>query len=365
MHNITKIDTLYSTETTWHGLETIIDKIDKKSIPNVLHDVREFKIDPSALRDEEGNALDADMIQGMEQDLESWKIIAADLRDNPKTNKIIPLHVPKKGYQIHQNESLFDSMVKACDDVLGDSGYEIKTAGTLGGFKSFIVSIQLKEHQSFSIGKNDKHDQFFNLTSSHDGSLASAIMLSFVRIVCQNTAQFSLQDSQTNGTQQKIKHSQNSIITPEWIEENLNQWLIQSREYQKTLEALKSEKMDLEGFRVFASGVFSDEKSDKLSTQAWNRIGEMESLFIRGKGNSGESEFDAYNAFTEYFTHVDGKNGDKSKRIAKGSFGRGGDWKREAFRALSDRKNLKALLKRGEILLGDRRMVEASKAKAN
>ncbi|NDE30131.1 MAG: hypothetical protein EB076_08705, partial [Flavobacteriia bacterium] len=117
MHNISKIDTLYSIEPTWHGLETIIEKIDKKSIPNVLHDVREFKIDPSALRDEEGNALDTDMIQGMEQDLESWKIIAADLRDNPKSNKIIPLHVPKKGYQIHQNESLFDSMVKACDDV--------------------------------------------------------------------------------------------------------------------------------------------------------------------------------------------------------------------------------------------------------
>ena len=305
------------------------------------------------------------MIQGMEENLESWKIIAADLRDNPKSQKIVPLHVPKKGYQIHQNENLFDSMVKACDDVLGNSGYEIKTAGTLGGFKSFIVSIQLKEHQSFSIGKNDKHDQFFNLTSSHDGSLASAIMLSFVRIVCQNTAQFSLQDSQTNGTQQKIKHSQNSIITPEWIEENLNQWLIQSREYKKTLEALKSEKMDLEGFRIFASGLFSDEKSDKLSTQAWNRIGEMESLFIRGKGNSGESQFDAYNAFTEYFTHVDGRNGDKAKRIAKGSFGRGGDWKRECFRALSDRKNLQALLKRGEILLGDRRMVEADKAKAN
>jgi len=361
MHNIKKEDTMYSTDTTWHGLETIIETITKEEIPNVLHPVKEFKIDPSCLTDEDGNELDSTMLEGL--DMEDWKIIVADLRDNPKAGKMLPLHIPKQGYKIHQNEELFDSMNAGCKEVFGNE-YEIKTVGTLGGYKSFIMSIYLKQFEGFSIGENDKHDQFFNLTTSHNGSLASAIMLSVIRIVCENTAQFALEQSEANGTQQKIKHSAHSEINAKWIEDNLKKWIEKADDYKTTLARLKNEKMNIDQFRIFSSGVFSDAKSDKLSSQAFNRINAMESLFVRGKGNVGETKLDAYNAFTEYFTHHDGQ-GDKSKRLAKGSFGRGNDWKQEVFRALKQQEHFPALMKRGETLYNDKLTFEIGKSKLN
>lgn len=361
MHNIQNEDTLYSIDETWHRLETRVDQIelDGSNVPDVFCPMVEGKINPSF----DGQGIE--VTDEMSDEMSKWKIICADLRRNEKSGKIIPVYIPKAGYQIHQNKDLFKSLIQACKEVLGDK-FKISTIGTLGGYKSFIVSIGIEGMESFTLGGEDKFNQFFNLVSSHDGSLASSIMLSVIRIVCQNTAEFAIEDSENKGTRERIKHTVNSDISSKWVEQNLKIWIDQAKHYKETLEALKSERMDLEKFRYFASGIFTDETSDKISTQSFNRIGELETLFTRGKGNKGKTEYDAYNAFTEFFTSGKGNGkGESSKRFAKASFGRGADWKREAFRALSDRKRLPALLKRGEILLNDRRMVEASKMKAN
>lgn len=345
---------------TWHGLNEGMENIaDKSQIARVLRPIAQVGLKPdmecalSTLAMEENEAVQA---------LADWKLIVADLRENNDDDGnpigIVPLHVPKKGYAIHQNETLFDSFVAALDMVVGAGNYEIATVGTLGAYSQFFVSVSLKQSEGFTVGKADVHKTFYNLISSHNGLVSSADMLSAVRMVCMNTVQFSITDAEQNGTRRVIKHSKNSeaLITPETFASNLEAWLCEMDRLKAFFQAIASVPMSEHEFKAFAAGVFTNAKSDALSTVSYNRISDLSSLFLRGKGNAGKTLGDAINAFTEFFTHGGGvaDTASDAKRVANANFGRGNDWKLEAIRVASSEELLAETVKRGTALYGDK-----------
>ncbi len=364
---ITKFDTVYTPNgefaETWHGLQTTLDAdiaLDGGNTPNVFIPIVESKftlldVDAKRLITEKVN--DDDDTQPDDNPLNNWKMILAD---HPLG--LLPLHVPKSGYVIHQNKMLFDSLVKAAEAVMGKGNVTIVSLFTLGACSQFGMSILIKGMESFTIGKGknkDIHKQFFNLISSHNGFVSSAILLSIIRQVCMNTVLASLADAEANGRQTKFKHTAKSLelITPQSFEQSLKGWIQASASYREALESFVSQKMTLDGFRAFASGVFTQAGSDELSTTSFNRVQDMDALFQRGKGNKGETLSDGINAFTEYFTSgrgVGGKSVDAGKRVASANFGRGNDWKRQAIAIASNPKDFATTCKRGEILYVDK-----------
>lgn len=362
-HCITELDTVYTPAgqfaDTWHKLQTTVQGpilADGSNIGKVFCPVVEsgFKLEAD-FPIEKGLAEDGET---MENPMDNWKMILADLRGNGRG--VVPLHVPKKDYQIHQNRDLFDSMVKAATAVLGDGGFEIATVGTLGGYAHFFASLAIKGQNSFEIGQNDSWQSFFNLVSSHNGQVSSQTLLSTIRIVCMNTVQASISDGEATGTKSNFKHTKGSLefVTPAVFEANLRLWTTEREKMKATLATLKGEKMSLDGFRSFAAGIHSNASTDLLSTNSFNRIGELETLFARGKGNIGETRYDALNAFTEFYTSGNGvgnpKNVKTNKRIASASFGQGNTWKLRALDVLGDAGEFASTIKRGEILYGDK-----------
>lgn len=368
MHLITQFDTVYTPkddvvfEKTWHGLETPVEngiQTSGSNISEVFCPIVECGLKP----DFEGEIAETsedlrDFVAA--NPLSDWKLLLADCR-NSKSGKVLPIHIPKKGYKIHQNRTLFDAIVMAAKDVLGEGGFKIVTVGTLGGYTQFFVSIAVKNTESFEVtsGSKDLWKQFFNLNSSHNGLVSSNCMLSTVRIVCFNTLNSSVDDATDSGTISKIRHTSNSdqIITAKTFAVNLTMWIKKSESFKLVLETLKNEKMTVDSFKAFATGVFTNAMSDQLSTTSFNRINEMLPLFQRGIGNSGQSRYDAINAFTEYFTHGTGTGSDKvklNKRVASANFGRGNDWKLEALRIASDQSEFAVALERGEKLFLDK-----------
>lgn len=373
-HLITKFDSVFTPTgefaETWHGLQTTLNGVimpDGSNVQPVFVPIVESRF---TLRDVDSSRLitdalnDDDETPKQENPLDSWKMILADHEKG-----LLPIHVPKAGYQIHQNKALFDSFIKAATVVLGEGNFEIATIGTLGACSQFFVSMSIKGNDSFKVGKGKNADlqrMFFNLVSSHNGIVSSAIMLSIVRVVCMNTVLASLADAQANGMQTKFKHTANSLdlITPESFEAALKEWLTAAESYKKAFEHFTTVKMDLDGFRAFATGVFTHDSSPYLSTTSLNRIVDMESIFQRGKGNKGVTLADGVNAFTEYFTSgrgVGGKAVNAGKRVASANFGRGNDWKRTAISIAASEADFAAALERGTRLYTDKLKADAAK----
>ena len=359
-------DTVYCPEAgafavTWHGEQENVAgniSLDGSNIPRVLQPVEQcgFKPDFSA----DCSTIPAELASELgENPFTNWKVILADLRGNG--NGVIPIHVAKSGYTVHQNSVLFNSMVKSAIEVLGKENFEVATVGTLGAYSQFFVSIAIKGALGeFTVGEHDKWNNYFNLISSHNSLVASMTMLSVIRMVCMNTVQMAISESTESGDQSVVKHTVNSItdITPKAFESNLRLWISRKSEFSALMNSLKSAKMGLEEFRHFASGVFTRQDSDQLSTNSFNRISDLSTAFSKGMGNSGESRYDALNAFTQEFSS--GKSlGDKSrvsnaKRVASANFGRGNDWKLEAIRCLSSEETYQETVTRGEMHYQDK-----------
>ena len=370
---IPEVDTVYTPNhndwrKTWHGLETVVAEqeiaVDGSSTPEVFCPIVQCGVKPD-FDGELATDIPEDLKESLEENdaFKKWKLILADCRQG-KSKQVWPLHVPRAGYRIHQNKDLFDCMVKSATEVLGQGGFKVVTVGTLGGYSQFFVSLAIKGQESFTIGKlanglNDDWKQFFGLNSSHNGLIASTRNLSLIRQVCWNTVNAAIASAEAQDTLETIKHTKESgeLITPQVFAIDLQKWIEQGQRVKLSLEAMKVEQMSLESFRAFATGIFTREDSDCLSTTSFNRVTDLEALFAKGQGNEGKSLYDGVNAFTEFFTSGRGVgNPDKvklNKRIASANFGRGNDWKREALRVASNEKELNICLKRGKRLFKD------------
>lgn len=346
---------------TWHGLQSEIDgQLTRENCADVFCPIVSCGIKP----DFSAEVADVPEELQAEMNLSDWKMILADCRKGLSGN-VIPLYIPKKGYKIHQNGELFDCMITAAKTVLGDNGFEVVTLGTLGGYSQFFVSIAIKGQETFEVGKlangaSDIWKQFFNLNSSHNGLIASNRMLSAVRMVCMNTVQMSIMDAEQAGSISAIKHTQNSgeLVTPEQFAKDLENWVNNGKAFQANLARLKEIKMNVEQFKSFAAGVFTNEASDFLSTNSFNRIDEMSAMFEKGIGNEGKTRYCGLQAFTEFFTSGNGAGNpatvSKSKRVATANFGRGNDWKLQAMNSLFNVGEYNKTVSRGRVLYSDK-----------
>lgn len=363
-----QFDTIYCSElieqgSAWHGLQEKRERIlpDGSNVELAFPQVYTVGLKPDV--DSPVADLPDELKADGAVDLSNYKLLMADCK---KSGSLIPLHVPKQGYRIHQNRELFRNCVAALTAVLGADGFEIATIGTVGGCSQFFFSIQIKGHEGFNIGKGDKWGQYFGVNSSHDGLIASCYDLTLIRRVCFNTMRMAYLAGEEAGTSESVKHTANSGegIKPERIAEAVGRWLAKAEQQQLTLASLKEQPMDLQGFRAFAAGVFTQARTDILSSNSWNRISAMESLFNKGTGNHGESVYDGINAFTEYFTHGDGvgsRDVSAGKRLASANRGRGNDWKLEAMRVATTPEAMANAMERGAILWDDKAKLVAAK----
>ena len=103
---------------------------------------------------------------------------------------------------------------------------------------------------------------------------------------------------------------------------------------------------------IFA-GFITPQGETKMSTRATNTVKELTSLHRNGIGNSGKSEFDLLNAYTELLTH--GSPTAKvsmGRRFVSSEYGNNADSKSEFYNLLtSNRDNLTQVESRGRQLI--------------
>lgn len=157
---------------------------------------------------------------------------------------------------------------------------------------------------------------FYYLSNSHDGSTAIWIQFTPIRVVCQNTLSYALRSRNKDkelGRAFRIRHQGN-------LESKLNQaktaldfarqrFAIATEEY-KAMASYSLNQADLD----FYLSLVLDTDTPQ-STRAYPQI---VANFERGRGNKGQTLWDAYNGVTEWLDH---QRGSDANRLDSSWFG--------------------------------------------
>lgn len=224
----------------------------------------------------------------------------ATIRDNPLLGTVDVLGpAVSENYKIIQNEEL----VGLLDTLVDEAGASFETAGSLDSGRKVFVSMKLPGH--IKVGGVDPVDMYLAAMTSHDGSMPTTLMVTPVRIVCQNTMNLAFKD---NSHQFRIRHTSRADHR---VVQQARAALEFSYEYldgfQQEAEQLINTTMDQMKFEEIVQGAFSAPAGAPKSTvsRADNRIDELVSLFadadtheaVRGTAWAG------LNALTEWYDH--------------------------------------------------------------
>ena len=136
----------------------------------------------------------------------------ATVRSNPKTGETEPLGVVGSKYTPVQNEENCTFI----NTMLDVSGAVYDTAGSLKGGRRVFVTMKLPG--GIRIAGVDDIDLYIAATNSHDGSSAFTIMVTPIRVVCQNTLDWALAGarrkisfSHTPGAKDRISRARSAL----------------------------------------------------------------------------------------------------------------------------------------------------------
>lgn len=336
-------DIVFSTEgTEWHDMakHTTKEKISQDIEENLLVPILSGV--PSLL-----------MESGEVIKLEAYQTILADIRFRQGETSYVPLHTPKKSYRPISNKEVYDCVRGAIEG----TGATITTAGTLENLKKFFISVDLGGDE-LRAPNGDKFAAFLSFMTAHDGTLTLTCLDSFIRIVCMNTFRASL-FSGGNALNVSIPHTKNAGVQINNFSDYLNQVLVSRGKVMEAMGFLLNYVVSDSEVDSVLAGFFTEEESEEMSTRSFNRIEPIKTLFRKGKGNHGESRYDLFNGFTEYFTSGEGAGGskaDKAKRLTVSQFGKAADHKENFLTLLLDDNRYQETRARGEKLFRDKQL---------
>ena len=325
-HGITELDSILVPEGSkyraWHGLEKRVGET------ITLRDAKERGLMPRIV---EGTVTAG--LAGQQVTLDNYKSLVAVTRDNG----LVPLHISGNRYSIIQNEDVWRTMSEAFNGV--DVEHKLSCVGTLCGLKRFFISVELGGGSGFEVN-GDKFYGNLNFVTSHDGSIAFRAYDSLIRIVCNNTLNWSIEGEKNMDF--KVYHKGNAGDHCKKLGKYLNAVLTGRQHFVEAMEELESIQVADTDIEPVIAGYFLNlafgrgEKLEEFSTRTRNQIDGIAQLARHGRGNRGKTLYDVWNGVTEYYTSGDGvgKTTSEGSRAYSSEFGTGADRKEGLTRYL-------------------------------
>jgi phage/plasmid-like protein (TIGR03299 family) len=238
------------------------------------------------------------------------------------------LGVVKDKYVPVQNIEAF----KFFDNAIGKNKAIWQTAGCFGKGEKVFVSAKLPN--TIVVNGEDPVDNYLVFMTSHDGSTGVKMLLSPIRIVCQNTLNAAIANA-TNmvsfrhtesihdnlgvaaellGVCEKKTQELQEIYT-ELARKEVNDFTVQKAFAELILSKKEIDAYTSVGFtheNIFRRDWRAIEAAD-ISTKKLNTLCAMEDYYFTGIGqpNWVGTAWGAYNAVTGYFSNVDNTDGQK------------------------------------------------------
>jgi phage/plasmid-like protein (TIGR03299 family) len=221
------------------------------------------------------------------------------------------LGIVSQQYQPLQNQDAFSWF----DFLLHDGDVSLEAAGSLKQGKRIWVLAKVNGLTT-DVLRDDAVEPYLLLSNSHDGSTAIWIQFTPIRVVCANTLSYALSRSENDRLSNRafrIRHQgdiQAKLSQAQLALDFARQrFAVATEEYQ----AMARYQLNQADFDLYLSCVLDTE--DPQSTRAYPKIS---ANFQQGRGNKGQTLWDAYNGVTEW---LDYQRGSDANRLDSSWFG--------------------------------------------
>lgn len=264
------------------------------------------------------------------------------------------LGVRSDRYEPIQNAASFSFF----DEVVGEGQAVYHTSGALGrGEKVWILA---KLPHEIYIRQDDRVDMFMLLVNAHDGSMSFRMFFTPIRIVCQNTFTMAVRGGQRGGgVSYRLSHLRgvNSRMQVEQARQALglagdHVELFKAQAGRLAETPLAAEELEgllqrvlpvpvkalLELPPAAPLALLAEPKPEDYATLNFSmeallkRREAVRVLYREGRGNNGETRWDAFNAVAEFTDYQDGWD---AKRTNSLLFGNGAWAKQKAWDVLT------------------------------
>lgn len=202
-------------------------------------------------------------------------------------------------YKIMQNEQLTGLM----DALVDESGAHYETAGAVSGGKKVFVSMKLPNH--ISVGGVDPIENYLTAMTSHDGSTSTIVMVTPVRVVCQNTMSLALKSHRSSF---RVRHTSSADrVVLNQARHLLDMSFKYLDDFSETAERLVNERMTESTFEKIIEAEFGVDADAPVATRtrSQNKMDEMLRLFADSNTHAEvrNTKWAGLNALTEWFDH--------------------------------------------------------------
>jgi phage/plasmid-like protein (TIGR03299 family) len=252
-----------------------------------------------------------------------------------RTDTNTPLGIVGKRFTALQNKDAF----RFFDAVVGVKEAIYHTAGALGEGERVWILAQLNGVVKTS--HDDIIEKYLLLANGHDGSLTLQMLLTPIRVVCQNTLNQAINSSIVSA---KLRHTKSIGMKVEEVREALGIVNQQFAIFEEAAQRLAKVKVNDKSFDEFIKGLGLAPAGERTEENAKSYDRQLEvanllrDLRVTGKGadlvSARGTAWGAYNSVVEYVDHFSnprvaaGKDQARAKSLL---FGAGADLKGEAF----------------------------------
>lgn len=246
-----------------------------------------------------------------------------------REDNLLPLGEVSQHYKLVQPADVLEFFRDLCDN----NGFELNTAGTLFGGKRFWALASICE--TAVVMGDDAVKGYLLLATSADGSLATTAQFTSIRVVCNNTLSWSL-DEKKGKRKGKVSVSHRSVFKPDDVKDDLGIVRGQFREFMVAARKLAKVKAPTPIASEFVGTLLTDSKTiasaNPESTRAHQKIMEL----FGGQGQGADLKgakgtmWGLVNSVTEYVDHHQNVKS-LEHRMSDAFFGRGDQLKRLAF----------------------------------
>lgn len=234
-----------------------------------------------------------------------------------RSDSLTPLAVVSNAYQVVQPKEVLEFY----RDLTEKAGFQLETAGVLkGGRKYWALANMGKEAKVL----DDTIKGYLLLGTACDGSMSTTAMFTSIRVVCNNTLGFAMDEAKGNSRVVRINHR--TTFNDAKVKAQLGIAATSWDNFMKHVEAWSETKVTTSDAEDYFSEIASYKGNDGEVVVSDKTVSMLLDLFQgRGKGSELKSAKDTVwglvNAVTEFVDHHRGRSNDT--RMDRAWFGDG------------------------------------------